>query len=534
MSATRAQLRDALETVRPVWRPSLPLAGMWLFMAVISLYPFWDELKFMWGWWMDRPEFSHGILMPVISIFLFWKNSDKFEKFPFVNNVWGVLLTLFGAFLFLIGKLGSVIVLVQYAYVITLGGVALSLVSWQGATSLWMPFVILVLMIPVPEFVLKNMTVDLQLISSKLAVFMMRLAGVTVFLEGNIIDLGTAKLQVAEACSGLRYLFPLMTLGFIIACFYRAAMWKRVVVFLSSAPLTIFMNSFRIAFVGITVDHWGESVAGGFLHDFEGWLIFMASTLLMVGEMMILNRVGASRRPLRETFGIEFPKKAPAVAPRRSWQPTTTFLISCSIVLLMCVYSFTAPEVIENVPARQSFAEFPEQIGEWTGTRAGMEAVFLDELKLDDYVIANYTRPGSLPVNFYVAWYNSQRGGQSSHSPRTCLPGGGWRIASLDRIKVPGVFISGQPLFVNRGLVENGDQRQLVYYWFQQRGRIITNEYVVKWYLFWDSLTRHRTDGAMVRAIVSVPQGTAVASAEAQLADFVRDAAPRLSPYIPD
>ena len=146
--------------------------------------------------------------------------------------------------------------------------------------------------------------------------------------------------------------------------------------------------------------------------------------------------------------------------------------------------------------------------------------------------MADYRR-GAPPVNFYVAWYDSQQAGRSAHSPRSCLPGGGWQIKSLQQVPVADVAIGGQPLRVNRALIQYGPQRQLVYYWFQQRGRVITNEYLVKWYLFWDSLTRNRSDGALVRLTVPLPEGAVEAQADRQLAQFARDLAPMLEDYVP-
>jgi EpsI family protein len=157
----------------------------------------------------------------------------------------------------------------------------------------------------------------------------------------------------------------------------------------------------------------------------------------------------------------------------------------------------------------------------------------VETLKFDDYLLTDYQGMSGQPINFYVAWYNSQRGGQSTHSPRTCLPGGGWRIASLTRAAIPHVDINGGTLTVNRALIESGNNRQLVYYWFQQRGRVVTNEYAVKWYLFWDSLTRQRTDGALVRLIVSVPDGKSVDQIETELQNFVRVIAPKLTAFVP-
>ena len=136
-------------------------------------------------------------------------------------------------------------------------------------------------------------------------------------------------------------------------------------------------------------------------------------------------------------------------------------------------------------------------------------------------------------MDLYVAWYNSQRKGEAVHSPRSCLPGGGWQMRDFGRRELSGVWVDGQPLRVNRSLIELGNERELVYYWFQQRGRIIDNEFAVKWFLFWDAITKHRTDGAMVRLITPLPTTANVADADRRLTDLASRIAPDLPRYVP-
>jgi EpsI family protein len=173
------------------------------------------------------------------------------------------------------------------------------------------------------------------------------------------------------------------------------------------------------------------------------------------------------------------------------------------------------------------------QLGPWRGSRQSLEGIFTDALQLDDYVLANYVNDAGDSANFYVSWYNSQRKGEAVHSPRACLPGGGWQIRDFSQRTLAGVAVEGEPLRVNRALVELGNQRELVYYWFQQRGRLIDSEFSVKWYLFWDAMTRHRTDGAMVRLITALPPGGNESEADRQLTAFASQMAPELPRYIP-
>jgi exosortase D (VPLPA-CTERM-specific) len=291
------------------------------------------------------------------------------------------------------------------------------------------------------------------------------------------------------------------------------------------------MNSLRIGVIGVLVEHWGTGMAEGFLHQFQGWVVFMVSTGILFVEIMIFAWM--SGRPWREQFGLHtvapsrnLPFDKESVISRPAWIGLMLMLVTTPVV-------FAVPKQTEVIPTREFFNSFPLQLDAWHGKRQQMERVYMDGLMLDDYFLADYAATTSeYPVNFYVAWYDSQQAGHSAHSPRSCLPGGGWHINSIEDATIADV--GGKPLKVNRVLLQYGDQRQLVYYWFQQRGHVIASEYMVKWYLFWDSLTRHRSDGAMVRVTIPVLEGESIAAAETQLTNFVRAAVPKLVPYVPD
>ena len=483
--------------------------------------------------WESSPEYSYGYLVPLISLFLVWQRKNELAKLEFRGSWAGVGIALFGVLLGLIGQLSTVYTIQQIGLVVTICGFALALTGWPALRLLWMPLLLLFLAIPLPDFLQVKLSAGMQLISSALGVWFIRLFGISVYLEGNVIDLGVYKLQVAEACDGLRYLFPLMTLGLVMGYFYKGATWKRGLIFVSSIPLTILMNSLRIASIGVLVEHWGIGMAEGFLHEFQGWAVFMVSFALMVVLMILVSRVGKDRRPWRELFGLEFPEPLPRDVRRTPRALTASIIASCTVLVAGAIAAKTIPHRVEVVPDRTDFVDFPMVIGSWFGARESLEPIYIEALQFDDYIMANYRGPSPQPVNLYVSWYDTQRAGRSVHSPSVCLPGGGWQIKSLTQVDVPGVAIDGEPLHVNRVLIGLGGQRQLVYYWFQQRDRVITNEYLVKWYLFWDSLTRNRSDGALVRLTVPVPEGAVEAQADRQLAQFARDVVPMLEDYVP-
>ena len=186
------------------------------------------------------------------------------------------------------------------------------------------------------------------------------------------------------------------------------------------------------------------------------------------------------------------------------------------------------------IPERRVFAEFPLKIADWKGATGTLEENILESLKTEDYIISDYVNENGKLVNFYVAYYADQAAGSAAHSPRACIPGGGWLIKELSVKTLDGVKFEGKPLKVNRLLIKKGDYTQVVYYWFQQRGRDITNEWLVKWFLFWDAMTRNRTDGALVRLTAFVNPGEDQSVADDRLVEFARVVYPYLSDYIPE
>lgn len=511
----------------------LPTAA-WLLIAIAAAalgYAFRGGIEWLWLAWSERPEYSYGMMvLPLVGFFV-WQRRDELESHPWRGAWSGTLLLLFGCVVLFLGELSTLFILIQYGLVIALTGALVAVAGWGRMRQLWIAPVLLLFTIPLPNFLYFGLSTYLQLISSAIGVEFIRLLDISVYLQGNVIDLGSYQLQVVEACSGLRYLFPLATIAFIAAYVYRGPLWQRAVIFLSSLPITVFMNSLRIGVIGVLVEHQGIGAAEGFLHFFEGWVVFMAAFALLLAEIWLLVRLSGER--FHDRFLLEYPPPRPE--SREQSALPAPLIAAVVVTLITAALSALLPHRTESVPERASLDTFPLQFEDWRGRSDQLEREILETLALDDYLIADF-RAGSgssAPINLYIAYYANQRKGRSVHSPRTCLPGGGWEIESLERRELPITTPSGQPLAVNRTLIRLGNDRQLVYYWFQQRGRVITNEYLVKWYLFWDGLTRNRTDGALVRLTALQPPGASVEELEASMIDFASQLYTRLDDYIP-
>ena len=359
----------------------------------------------------------------------------------------------------------------------------------------------------------------------------LRLVGVSVYLDGNVIDLGAMKLQVVEACSGLRYLFSLVTLGIVAAYFFRAPLWQKLFLVVSTLPITLLMNSVRIALVGVTVEHFGIQAAEGVLHEFEGLVVFAGCMAILIGQMWLFSRL--SGRKLQDSFVINLESPTQPSAQSRKRAIPATLGVAAAVLAGAAVANTLIPMPEPITPQRRDFTYFPQELGEWRGKPSPLEKQFAEVLQLDDYFLANYADDKGQAINAYVAYYQSQTQRLHDHSPRQCMPGGGWEIRSLERHTVPGISIAGQPLNVNRVVIQKGEDRQLVYYWFKQRDRVLDKESHVKFYMVYDMITRQRSDGALVRLVTPVMRGEDLSKGDARLTAFATQFVPRLPEFVP-
>ena len=428
-------------------------------LVVLVVFLYQTGLEQLFFVWTNEDNYSHGILIPLVSGYLVWQVRDHLYRLKGSPSWISIPVTVFTLCVLFIGQLTGSHLLINYSLYILLFAVILAVVGWQGFKILLIPYILLFFALPLPQFFETALSADLQLISSTIGVNILQLLNIPVFQEGNIIDLGDYKLQVVEACSGLRYLFPLISFGFIAAYLYKVELWKRIVIFLSTIPITVAMNSFRIAVVGILVNNYGIEMAEGFIHDFEGWIIFMACLVILFFEMYLLTKVGSNRQPLSKVFmpAVEQPSYENARTESRA--VARPFLLIQVLLILSLGISYFVTRGEEFIPARKALVDFPITIGHWNGRQGTLEAGTLKTLQLSDYVIADYQLANEYKsgnkdqtINFYVSYYESQKNGIAPHSPKVCIPGGGWEISAIESSKLEH-YINNKPLHYNKVII---------------------------------------------------------------------------------
>jgi len=512
--------------------------ALWLILAIVASIPiFWSGFVSLGDAWLT-PEYSHGPIIPLLSGYLFLRDMRKvpYPDQPVTDRGPGAIITIIALGIAILGNLVRIPDIVTYAFILWVGGMILLSFGFRRGIVFWTGVLHLVYMLPLPNFLYWHLTIYLQLISSELGVWFVRLMNIPVFLEGNVIDLGVYKLQVAEACSGLRYLFPILSFSYVFCVLYNGPVWHKVVILLAAAPITVFMNAFRIGMIGVLVNSYGIGHAEGFLHYFEGWVIFGACIGLLFLLAVIMQRLQRHPKPLSDTLDIDFGGLG-AQAARIVTIPLSAALIASAGLTTAVATAYMATPEREIVRVdREPFGFFPLSLGDWDSTTAPLEPAIEQVLAADDYIQATFQAPGeAAPVGFFSAFYHKQTEGSGIHSPEVCLPVGGWEMFDIQTVTVDLQAQTGwAPFESNRAIIQKGLSQQLVYYWFEQRGKRMTNDFNVKIVTVLDSLKTGRSDGALVRFTTPVADGETLAQADARIKRLMMETLPQLPRFLPE
>jgi exosortase D (VPLPA-CTERM-specific) len=502
-------------------------------------------------WWTDE-NYSHGLLVPFVIGFIIWTEFDELKKLSTKPNFWlGFSVILFALLMLLGGTLGAELFTQRVSFVLILVGIIIYFFGVKILQSLVVPFVLLLLSIPIPQIIFNKIAFPLQIWASQAAVWGIRLFDVPTVRKGNVIEIlpnGATQiiaLEVVEACSGIRSLMTLVTLALILAFFTREKsniktifyqsfdFWRTIILMSAAIPIAVLTNAARVTSTGILTYYYGKSATEGNLHDASGWLVYVVALALLIGINFVLKKF--QRKNGKEIYPQTNADKHTleeinTIANRKLNTANPYLLIGVLIIGGVFINWFERRGEAEIV--RKPLSEMPLQLGDWR--QKGNQIRFSEQtesvLRVSDYTMREYLLPDGRLANAYVGYYASQRSGATYHSPQNCLPGAGWvmREPELIEIKTPG----GKSFTANRYIIENGVYQEVMIYWYQGRGRIEASEYRDKINTVLDSIWRQRSDGAMVRVMTSV--GGDEVSANKSAIDLSARIAEKLNEYVPE
>jgi exosortase D (VPLPA-CTERM-specific) len=401
----------------------------------------------------------------------------------------------------------------------------------QVFTHLFFPLALTIFMIPLPTLLQTRIGVPLKLLSTGLGVGLLRVAGVSVFVEGNIIDLGVTQLQVVDACSGLRYILPLLALGVIFGHFFEKSLWKRVILAVSTIPIAILANGIRIGITGFIAQNYGPESAEGFFHGFSGWLIFVFALSLMVVCHRLLLLLPSRNRAGGDT---KSPDSAVSEAGTKSSANWTAVVMASLLLLAGGLWTYRL-STLPPLQIRGGLSSFPLTIDEWTGTTETLDPKIVELSGAEEAFNAAYFTGGGGIVSLYIGFRGSPFNESANffHSPNVCMPSLGWKTLQIGDHVITGIPVFGE-ITVRRMLIEKMGVRQLVYYWFQTNRRVSADVNRNRLHLTYHALERENTYDLFIRPITPLGPDEDPSAAEARLDRFTRTLMSTMTVFLAD
>lgn len=264
------------------------IVGLLLAGLGLVYWRVFEKLVYDWG---HDDNYSHGFLIVPIALYFVWERRRRLLALERRPTLFGLVVFAGGIFVLLAGLLGSELFLSRISLLGVIAGMLLFLFGWAHLRVLIFPLAFLLLMIPLPAIIFNQIAFPLQLLASRAGEFAITTADIPVLREGNVLVLANTTLEVAEACSGIRSLISLLTLGIVFGYFTDSRGWVRTIIAVSTIPVAIISNGARVAGTGIAAHRWGPSVAQGFFHEFSGWVVFMVAFALMLGVQQVIVRL---------------------------------------------------------------------------------------------------------------------------------------------------------------------------------------------------------------------------------------------------
>jgi EpsI family protein len=461
-----------------IFTPARLLCGV----AALAMLCYWPVVQGLASEWRHDEDMGHGFLVPLAAGWIAWQQRKRLAVMR--PSAWGLVLVLAGAVLQFLGAVSLGLFVGALGLVCALAGILLAAGGLPWLRALAFPLFLLVFMLPKPDFVWTHVSLPLQLLASRLAALLVRLAGASVLREGNVLAVAGHRIAVEEACNGIRYL---LSLGFVALLWgYVTGLRGRRLALLGACavPVAILVNACRIAAVAVMC-RYNYPLAVGAFHDASGWAALALALVLLAGVGRAVHLLPA---------GAPGPETSPVPSPlvRRVWLAGVTLILAVQLV------PAAAAPLLESPPRLPPLSRFPEKLGAWRMTRSETPPPSeIAAVSADDLLVRYYANPagGSGEVELRVTWHRSQRAhGRLPHSPRVCLPANGW--TPLESRVIP--VADGE---VNLYVAAKGSERATVLYWYQTPWQTTASEWNTRAWVAVNGILHRRTDVALVRLV---------------------------------
>lgn len=487
-------------------------------LALAFVAAYFVPFSSLYNTWMTNGDYSYGLLIPLISLYFIWERKHILAITP-VRPCWPVLpvLVLF-VLLSIYGILGSsgnisrpALPVLIILFIIFCFGVQIFKKAALGICFL-------IFMIPLPEVLDRTIGVFLKSLSSQMGGLFLQALGYSVHVSGNVIDLGVTQLQVVDACSGLRFLFPLIALGVVYGYFFEKVLWKRVACVLITIPIAILTNVLRIGIAGILTYNYGTVMAEGFFHDFQGWAIFMVSLVFLFIFSLILRFFFPGK--IKGEAYDSLPAEAAVSLPKGNM---TAFIVSLLLLLVVGVLTLNT-KALPPVKIKGGVESFPVAFNGWRGEARPVEKEIIEASGAEESFNGVYQNAAGQVVSLYMGYRSTAflENENFFHSPTVCLPSSGWKTVRQSTHIIKDVPVFGT-LTVTEMLMEAMGEKNLVYFWFQTKDRATHDKNINRFHLALHAIQKDNTHDFFIRPITQIGKQETIEAARDRMDGFVQE-----------
>jgi len=477
--------------------------------------------------WWDNDVYTHGFLVPFVSIYFAWIGREKLEHIePSPNYLLGLPLLLASLLMLLIGHSSSVILIQEVSLIVSIVGIILFLLGTRYLAALWFPVTYLLFMIPFLRFVPGNLYLPFQLFSAKMAAAILHTIGLSCLRNSIYIELPNITLEVAPACSGVNYLISIIAIGIPLAFILFKSWVRRITLVIMGIAIAILANVLRVALIGALAYYNLAGDLHGPYHMLQAMFVAVFGyAALFTGAWILAERplltslksISDNTQSTQRLSPYVFLKSDAIRGP-----------VIFTIIILLISGSYINFNIYHSLPVKlhKDFGFFPYQIEEWKGMESEPDYKVFRTLGVDHDLSRTYRTSAGQEVKLYVGYYESQNQGKeliNYQSERLHINAQKMRIA----------LSPGKVFEVNKEIKREGQLNRLVLFWYNINGRTVTDKYKAKAYTTWDALRSRRSNGAIIMVYGDSGKTGEDPAMLASEEDFVRKLMPVLHNYVP-
>jgi EpsI family protein len=487
--------------------------------------------------WVHVPEYGHGLLMPPVAAWMIWNRRRQLGALRRRRDLRWLPLAAACALvpiggLLLLGEMKLSWFLKPMAFVGALAACIAVLYSWRGLKALAAPLVVLGLMCPIPWRIVVGLTLPLKRHASVVATGLMDFSGLEASLEGNLIHVpGISSLWIADQCSGVRSLISLVSVAILGCLFWKRHWLLKAAVIVSCVPIAVVVNGLRIYVTALLASHVSPEAAQGFFHLFEGFFLFGAGALMLLGWAWLLGALVPRRRSRQRPP----PRARRAPAPFAP-SPATRLAFGVALVSLALasagVYRVRGrlgdvrPDAAAIAGMQETLRGLPLAVADtYYGEALEWDKRIVDGSGADAYRAVRYEDGYGRVYQVYIG--GALRNADNFHAPNVCLPSANWETVAAASVPFTAFPVAAEAPRMQRLLLQRGSDRMLAFYWFQAGPRLAGQEWLVRFYRLLDLVRDVPLSPTMIVSVY-VPVSEGVEATEAAARQFLSTIGPYL------